>query len=54
MCVCVCVCGGGVRWQRPMKTMPCVIKFKSGGPKWHPGPPGGREIIKGGEKEREM
>lgn len=36
-----------------MKTMPCVIKFKSRGPKWHPGPPGGRETIKGGEKETE-
>ena len=35
-----------------MKTMPCVIKVKSGGPKWHPGPPGGREIIKEGERER--
>lgn len=36
-----------------MKTMPCEIKFKSRGPKWHPGPPGGRQTIKGGEKEAE-
>ena len=37
-----------------MKTMPYVIKFKSRGPKWHPGPPGGeRPLAEKRDSERE-
>lgn len=53
MCVCGVVVGGGV-CGAPMKTKPCVIKFKSRGPKCHPWPPGGRGTIKGGEKTRKQ